>query len=357
MPDSIRIALLGNSFAARVQLPALRWAGNNEVCAIAGQDADKARATALEWGIRHASGDWKAALETQPDLVIVSTPVHLHHEMTMRALDVGAAVLCEKPFALDATQASEMVQATRGAPAYIDHQLRFGPEHRRAYELCREGVLGEPWHARFEIMLPLESYRDRPYSWWFDATRGGGILGALGSHMLDLLRWLWGDIEAVSADLRTFIKERKDPETQRPRRVTADEFAHLRLRFANGAHGEVLSSCALPTEGSFELELIGSDAALRVLDGDQLSISRAGGPYVEETLDPGLPSTKEFEMDDYGVFGRCLPLYLRELLKAMVEKRQPLEHAATFADGVVIQRILDAARESDEASGTWVSCR
>ena len=165
MPDPVRIALLGNSFASRVQLPALRWAGSNEVCALAGRDAEKARATAAEWGIPHATGDWRTALDTEPDLVIVSTPVHLHHEMTMAALDTGAAVLCEKPFALNADQASEMLQAARGRPAYLDHQLRFGPHYRRVHELCREGALGEPWHARFEILLPAQVYRDRPYRW------------------------------------------------------------------------------------------------------------------------------------------------------------------------------------------------
>ena len=69
--------MLGNSFAARVQLPALRWAGYNRVCALAGEDAEKARATAQEWGIPHATGDWRTALEIEPDLVLVASPVHL----------------------------------------------------------------------------------------------------------------------------------------------------------------------------------------------------------------------------------------------------------------------------------------
>ena len=357
MPNSLRVAILGNSFAARVQLPALRWAGGNEVCALAGRDVEKVKATAAAWGIPHATGDWRTALETEPDLVLVTTPVHLHHEMTLGALDVGAAVLCEKPFALDADQASEMLQAARGRPAYLDHQLRFAPAHRRALELVREGVLGEPWHARFEILLPAGTYRDRPYRWWFDAARGGGILGALGSHMLDLLRWLWGDVEAVSADLRTFVKERPDPETAHPRRVTADEFAHLRLRFANGAHGELLTSCALPTEGTFELALFGSDAALRVRHGDELSLAKGGGAFEVQPLERTLPSCADYEMEEYGAFGRCLPLYLRELVPAVAAKDAALEHAATFADGVAIQRVLDAARTSDEQSGAWVSCR
>lgn len=357
MPDSIRIAVLGNSFAARVQLPALRWAGYNRICALAGRDAAKARATALEWGIPHATGDWRTALETEPDLVLVTSPVHLHHEMTMAALDTGAAVLCEKPFALDAAQASEMVQAARGRPAYLDHQLRFGPPFRRVHELCREGLLGEPWHARFEMLLSPETWRERPYRWWFDANRGGGILGALGSHMLDLLRWFWGEVEAVSADLRTFLRERSDPATGHPRRVTADEFAHLRLRFSNGAHGEILTSCALPTEGTFQLELVGSEAALRIRDGEELSISRSSGPYRPEPLPSPLPPSESFDVPEYGVFGRCLPLFLRELLKAFTEERHPLEHAATFAEGVAVQRILDAARESDEHSGAWVTSR
>ena len=97
--DPVRIALFGNSFGARIQLPALAWAGGNRVIGVAGLDLGKARETADAWRIPRATADWRTLLEEAPDLVLVSTPVDLHQEMTLAALESGAAVLCEKPFA------------------------------------------------------------------------------------------------------------------------------------------------------------------------------------------------------------------------------------------------------------------
>src|SRR5262245_2892251 len=118
MPQPVRVTILGNSFASRVQLPSLRWANNNRVVAIAGSDADKARATAKSWDIPFATGDWRSALEHETDLVLVSTPVDLHRPMAVAALETGAAVLCEKPFALDAREARELVERASGRAAW-----------------------------------------------------------------------------------------------------------------------------------------------------------------------------------------------------------------------------------------------
>jgi len=357
MTAPLRIAVLGNNFAARAQLPALRWAGGNEVVALAGRDPDKARRTASEWGIPVGTGDWREALEHAPDLVLVATPVHLHREMARAALEAGAAVLCEKPFALDAKEAQELAVLGQDRPAFLDHQLRFGPEFRRAQEVLRSGTLGELWHARFEIRLPPLNFLARPYGWWFDAARGGGILGALGSHMLDLLRWLLGEIDSVGAELETFVPERPDPETEIPQLVTADELASLRLRFAGGATGELRTSCTLPGPYVFELEVAGSDGALRIVGGDALSVSQAGEAFEPEELAQPLPPAAFFEMEDHGVFGRCLPLYLRALIDALRAGESSLPEAATFADGLAIQRVLDAARSSAANDGGHVACR
>ncbi len=163
MTDSVRIAILGNSFAARTQIPALRWAGGNEIIGIAGRDAEKARATAAAFGIPHGTTDYRELLDLSPDLVLVSTPVHLHREMTLAALEVGAAVLCEKPFALDAAEAEEMAIQAEGKPAFLDHQLRWSPHLRAMREMCADGFLGEPWHLRYDMLLPPTHFRERAF--------------------------------------------------------------------------------------------------------------------------------------------------------------------------------------------------
>ena len=362
---TVRIALFGNSFGARVQLPALRWAGDNRVVGLAGRDRAKAEATARAWDIPVGTDDWRELLlgSNPPDLVIVSTPVDLHQEMVSRALEAGAAVLCEKPFALNAGQAQELCALASNASggAWLDHQLRWCPQVREIRRRLRSGELGELWHVRFDMLLPPGSFRQRPWSWWFQAERGGGILGALGSHMLDLLRYLLGEVDSVRAELATFVPERADPQGVR-RPSTADEYAHLSLSFASGVVGEVTTSIALPSEPWMRLQITGSAGVLRWSEADEL----LAGPldaneqdFERVHVDPPLPAAAEYGMEDMGVFARCLPLFLRDVVRSVAagSRDGPMAEAATFADGLAVQRMLDAARVSARERGGWVSVR
>lgn len=345
MTNSVRIAILGNSFAARTQIPALRWAGGNEIVGIAGRDLEKARATAQTFGIPKATTDYRELLELSPDLVLVSTPVHLHREMTLAALDVGAAVLCEKPFALNQAEALEMATRAEGRPAFLDHQLRWSPHLRALKEMCADGFLGEPWHLRFDMLLAPTRFHERPWSWWFDASRGGGILGAIGSHMLDVVRWLFGEVETVHCELATFVPRRRDAQgALQP--VTADDYAHLSLGFESGLTAELTTSIAIPSERDFYLQVTGSRGTLRLVDGDVLYAGASGEELLPVEVEPALPTAAEFGMQEYGLFGRCLPLYLKDLLDVLRTGSRFLEHAADFEDGLAVQQILDAARAS-----------
>ena len=326
-------------------MPALRWAGGNEIVGLAGRDTAKAKRTAIELGIPQASSDYRELLALEPDLVLVSTPVHLHREMSMAAFEAGAAVLCEKPFALNEAEALDMVTAAEGKLGWLDHQLRWSPHLRTLREMVADGFIGDPWHLRFDMLLDPGRFAERPWSWWFDAARGGGILGAIGSHMLDLVRWLFGEIDTVHAELRTFLPERKDVDgVSHP--VSADEYAHLTLGFASGLTAELTTSIAIRSDSSFWMQVTGSEGTLRVLDGDRLVGAQGSDALVPVEVDPPLPQPEAFGMTHGGLFGRCLPLYLRDVIAAVREGRPAIEHAATFADGLEIQRVLDAARAS-----------
>ncbi len=355
MGAPVRVTILGNSFAARVQLPALRWAAGNRVVALAGHDAEKAQATAREWQIPFATGDWRAALEQDTDLVLVATPVDLHRPMALAALERGAAVLCEKPFALDAGEARTLVARAAGRPAWIDHELRWSPHLRELRRRLQSGAAGEPRHVAIEMFLPPANHAERPWSWWFDARRGGGVLGALGSHLIDLLRWILGEISEVRASLAHFQDERRDG-AGALREVTADDYAALALRFRNGCLGTLETSIAIPSERFFRLQVTGSEETLRVVKGDELWAGPSTGTLAPVAVQPPLPTCAELGLPEYGIFGRCLPLFLRDLVAAVGEQRGACDGAATFQDGLATQQVLDAARASAASRGGWVAC-
>lgn len=351
MSDSpVRVVVLGNRFASHAHLPALRWAGGAEVVGLAGRDAARLEATRGEWELPRVTTDWAELVELAPDLAIVCTPVHLHAPMVRAFFECGSAVLCEKPFALDAEEAQSLVTLAEGRPAWINHQLRFNPVRRHLRELLAQGAIGRVLLGQVRMNIGSERYASRPWTWWFDAARGGGILGALASHMVDGLRWLLGEVDTVAGRLEIFTPERADAAgVLRP--VTADEHARFTCWMESGALVHLETSIAQRDPHASWIEFTGTDGVLRLVDEDQLWRAPADGDFEAVDVPRALPPADELGMPEGGAFTRSLPLFLRELLGA-VRAGTPLEDAATFADGLAVQRVLDAVRASSAAGGT-----
>ena len=352
--SNVRIAILGNSFASKVQLPALRRVGGNEVIGIAGANGDKARATAAKWEIAVGTADYRELLDLEPDLVLISTPVHLHAPMVRDVLETSAAILCEKPFALDEAEAEEMCERAEGRAAWIDHQLRWNPCRKALRTLLAERWLGDLWHVEMDFTLSNPNPAARGYSWWYDRKRGGGILGALGSHMIDLLRSELGEVTTVRCQLDTFVPERMDASgVSQP--VTADEHARVSLKFEDGVRADLVTSSAVMQGRDFHTRYTGSEGTL-VIEREEILLGVKNGASELEPVESAgrLPTADEVDMPDAGPFARALPAFLEDVLAAVREGRTQIDGAPTFEDGVATQRVLDAARASHAQDGVWV---
>jgi len=345
--SEVRIGLIGNSFASRAQLPALRWAGDNRVVALAGANEQKAQRTAAEWDIPHASADWRTLLELELDLVIITTPVYLHAEMVRAFLATPAAILCEKPFALNAQEAAELAALGRDRLCLLDHQLRWSPWRRKLSELVASGALGELWSARAQQLFGGEKRLHSPFTWWYDAARGGGMLGAIVSHMLDGLQVDLGRARDVRASLATYVPERPDANGTL-QRVTADEHAQLWLTFESGVRAAIDANIMAPGSTGYLVEYVGSEATARVEQEDRLVLTPHGGEREVVAVAPP-PTHAEFGLSSGGTYERMLPLYLRDVLACVRRGDRHLSGAATFADGLETMQVLDAARESQRS--------
>ena len=98
----------------------------------------------------------------------------------------------------------------------IDHELRFNPNRRKAATLIAQGFVGAPRHALLTAVNASRLDPTTPWGWWFDESQGGGLLGAVGSHQVDLLRYWLGDIAAVAGTAEPVVPERPLPDGRGP---------------------------------------------------------------------------------------------------------------------------------------------
>ncbi len=322
-----KIGTIGSGWAKRVQNPLFQQLGFDVV------------------NVR--GHDWQTLLESDVELVTITTPPSEHLEMARAFLERGKHVISEKPTARNAEEAEELVAVAARHPqliALIDHELRFLPAWRTAKERMSE--LGGVRYVEIRYSSPARGDRSRKWDWWSDASRGGGILGAVGSHFADAMRYLAGEIEEVQATLNTIISERDG------KRVTSDDLASVNLKIAGGIRCIMqLSAVANGPDERSVITIHGENAAMRFI-GAELLMAKRGEPFARAAGEemPELPGNSAG-----GAFGSGT-LELGRALKQALEEgdRSGLAPAATFRDGLAQQRVLDAARRSSESGGGWI---
>ena len=346
-----KVALIGTGWGVNIQAPIFQQAGL-EIAALWARTEEKASAKAAELSIPFGSADFDAVIG-QPgvELVSITTPPGAHVGMARTALAAGKHVVCEKPTALNAAEAEQMLaaaQAHSGQLSLIDHELRFLPELQKMRTLIADGDIGDV--RSFGGTAWYEWGIDPSWNWWHTTEAGGGVLGAVGSHLIDAATFILDRrAESVSGDLHTFIRERDDAAGD-SHPATSDDFFTLRLRFGDIA-GLLQSNGISPGLDITHMIAVGSEGTL-IFDGSELLRHRQGSPDAETivpaealTIPAGLPN-------NVWVRGS---IHLAAALRSVLESgdHSGLSLAATFDNGLHTQRVLDAARASSAAGG-WI---
>jgi predicted dehydrogenase len=333
---------------------------------ICGRDEAGARQAAERYGWQEWSTDWQAVV-ARPDihLVDISSSGEMHRPMALAAAQAGKDILCEKPLGNSLAEAQEMLEAVEKAG--VKHMTAFNfrtvPAITLAHELIQEGRLGEIYHWRAHWLSDWIMAPDFPLVWRLQADKAGlGALGDIGAHVVDLARWLVGEVGEVVAMAETFIKERPlvDDPTRRGQ-VTVDDGAAFLARFANGALGVFeVTRFAGGNKERMGFEVNGSKGSLRfeynhMNELDFFSWEESPRTQGFRTIfvgNPAHPYVANWWPNGHFIhYGALFVNQVYSLLEALADGRMP---SPNFRDGLACQAVLEAAARS-VAERRWVA--
>jgi predicted dehydrogenase len=215
--------------------------------AIAGRNKEAVEEAAKRYGYEGYYTDWRKMLENpRVQLFDNGGPNDAHAEPCIAAAQAGKHILCEKPLARNGEEAKSMLEAAE--KAMIKHMVafnyRFVPAIRQAYDLIKNGALGRIYHFRAMYLQEwIMPHYHVPKIWRLDKkTAGSGALGDLGTHIIDLSRFLVGEVKSVSAMTKTFVDERPLPDGKGTGKVDVDDAFVACVEFENGALGTLEAS-------------------------------------------------------------------------------------------------------------------
>jgi predicted dehydrogenase len=313
------------------------------LAAIAGRDEAGVAEAARRYGYERWTTEWRD-LVADPAIGLFDNggPNALHAEPTIQAAQAGKHVLCEKPLGRDADESYRIWRevAATGVKHLCAFNYRFVPAVRLARELIEAGELGELRHFRGRY---LQDWGDDPAldTWRFHADEAGsGALGDLGAHVVDLARYLVGDVKSVSGLVKTFLPGRQ-----------VDDAIEAAVEFENGAVGTIESTrLALGRRNAFQWEINGSKGALAFdmerlnelqvfkADGDRargfktVLVTEADHPFMAHWWPPG----------HIIGWGETFVHEIHHLLAAIADDGEVAPHGATFEDGYRAAEVCDA---------------
>jgi predicted dehydrogenase len=352
MSQKIRVGVVGTSWWTDLMyLPALQSHPQAEVAALCGRNRGLAEEMAAKYKIPKVFTEYQEMIQHgNLDALVIGTPDDLHYEIAMQALDAGLHLLCDKPLALTVEQAQAMYEKARASR--LNHMVlftyRWMPFFQYVHDLIEQGVIGRLYHCEFQYLAGYG--RTEKYQWRFDQKRANGILGDIGVHMIDMARWLVGDIERVNAQLGVFVSRLGaeggaiDP---------ANDSAMLLAKFANGAQGIIQAS------GVTHLADRDSVQAIRLYgEAGSLEITRTfSGPEAGAVIQLARSHEKQFQIlevpeiywdkvsrsEPFAVFTKQ-SVGCRLFIDDILENRPP--STPNFYDGYKAQQVVEAALEA-----------
>jgi predicted dehydrogenase len=344
----VRIGIIGSGgIAQNAHIPGYQQIPDLcEVVAIADIDAEKGAEASRKFNVPRVVEDYRELLAMDDiDAVSICTPNYVHFQPTIDAFAAGKHVLCEKPVAMNAAEARQMVAAAKasGKKFQVGYNLRFAPSSRIAKQYADAGELGEVYWAR------VQALRRRGIPGWGvfidKAKQGGGPLIDIGVHILDLTLWLMGHPKPISASGATYAKFGRRGDVVGflgqwdYKNFTVEDFASALIRFDNGATislessfvanitDDVFTTTLCGTEGGAELTPFAEKAPFKLVKEKHRTLQTIAPEWPGSAVNSHYAEMKHF-------------------VESILNDTEPL---VTGEQALMVAEIMDAVYASSEA--------
>jgi len=377
----VHVAVVGTGFMGPTHTEALRRLGIH-VRGILGSSPSKSQQAAQSLGLEVAYDNYQAILDDAAvHAVHIGTPNKTHFDMAKRALLAGKHVVCEKPLAMTASETQELVAVAQAHPhliSAVNYNIRFYPVLLEARDIVQRGDLGDVYSVRGGYIQDW-LFHDTDWNWRLVPEEGGEVraIGDIGTHWMDLIYFITGlEVEALLADLATFIPVRKKPrqavatfkskERQGPVdydevEIRTEDWGAVLFHYRGGARGTMnVSQVTAGRKNQLSFEIAGSKGALS-WNGEypnELWLGHRDRPNEILLKDPSLMQTLANTYTDYpGGHAEGYPDSFKQLYRAVYDylaagnfdKPKPFP---TFADGHR-QLVLSAAILNSHRNRRW----
>jgi len=378
----LNIGLLGYKFMGKAHSNALTKMGmffdttrNIKKKAICGRDEAWVKDAGEKFGWETYETSWeKFVARPDLDIIDITAPSNVHKEVAIAAAENKKHIFCEKPLALTTNDAREILAAAEknGVKHQIGFNYRFAPAIQLAKKMIDDGKIGQVFHFRGVYLQDFIIDPSFPLIWRLDKTvAGSGSHGDLGAHIIDLARFLVGDVKRVSGLMKTFIKERpivekmiglsaSSAEGDKMGEVTVDDASLFLAEFDCGAIGTFEATrFANGHKNDLAFEINGSKGTIKF---DLLRINEL--QYFSSDDEEGLQGFRNIQvsegihpyMEHWWPAGHVIG-YEHTFVHELYEFTEAIANDKTttpdFTDGLKCCQILDAVEKSAN-EGCWV---
>ena len=345
----VNIGIIGTGVGIRTYLNTFKQMENANVIAISGSSKERAKRFAKENNIDIACKNYKELVNLPNiDLVCITAPNKYHFEYAKYCINANKNMILEKPATMTIEEAKELKTLINNCNKIniINHQLRFNPYLLKVKEIIEKGLLGRIYYINMHQQSVGFSNKNMKWTWSLEDQEGGGVRLAMGSHLIDLIRfWINKKILTVKGNMDVVIPKRKYYDGT-VRNVTVCSFFNSNLNFENNITVNLSATCSAIGKNEFEFQIYGEDGELHFDLKNKLVgyFINDRGMKKEITVD-GV--TSEERDNKVSIFSGSFIYYAKQIL-ATIENADDklLENASKIEDAIENQIILDAIKES-----------